>query len=41
MFWPRAKMPPMMAMAPRTSAAMRATLTSSSGVALPFLTTVL
>ena len=41
MFCPSAKMPPTMATAPSTSAEMRATLTSSSGVALPFLTSVL
>ena len=38
-FCPLARMPPPMARAPITSAVIRATLTSESGDALPFLTT--
>ena len=41
MFWPLARMPPRMATMPMTTAVMRATRTSSSGVALPSLMTEL
>ena len=41
MFWPLARMPPRIATRPMTSAAIRATRTSCSGVALPRLKTSL
>ena len=40
MFWPLAKMPPTIATTPMTTAVIRATLTSASGSASPFLMTL-